>query len=181
MLITLPTISSSSAATTHSILLSFIQALGFGVHRPHATLPGPSPSSLGPCTSRRHRRFLQRLYFRVHLAAHFVWSPSFSVRYLSESYSSFSDFSPHCYAADSASSCAWPYYLSSRFAICTHNNTTSEDRYYVGVPNKDESFETEVMLIAPPLNTYPLEKSEAAAVAVVMERNSDENDGNTDM
>ncbi|KAJ7238024.1 hypothetical protein C8J57DRAFT_1727774, partial [Mycena rebaudengoi] len=87
---------------THSISLSFIQALGFGVHRPHATLPGPSvraptlspcrfrlphtfmrtlrlwPSSLGPCTSRRHRRFLQRLYFHVHLAAHFAWSPSFS-------------------------------------------------------------------------------------------------------
>ncbi|KAJ7247837.1 hypothetical protein C8J57DRAFT_1475725 [Mycena rebaudengoi] len=72
-------------------------------------------------------------------------------------------------------------YLSSRRAICTRNNTASEDRYYVGVPNKDESFETEVMLIAPSLDTYPLEKSEAAAVAVVMERNSDENDGNTDM
>ncbi|KAJ7241550.1 hypothetical protein C8J57DRAFT_1477689 [Mycena rebaudengoi] len=186
------TISSSSAATTHSI------SLGFGVHRPHATLPGPSvhaptlspcrfrpphtfmrtlrlwPSSPGPCTSRRERGEPAQVFPP---AALLLRAPCYSLHVVAFILALFMIVHHTVMLRTLHPPAHGLYYLSSRRAICTRNNTTSEDRYYVGVLNKDESFETEVMLVAPPLDTYPLEKSEA----VVVEPNSDENDGNTDM
>ncbi|KAJ7207725.1 hypothetical protein C8J57DRAFT_1484554 [Mycena rebaudengoi] len=195
-------LTSPTSSTAAAPPLSFIQALGFGVHRPHATLPGPSvraptlspcrfrpphtfmrtlrlwPSSPGPRTSRRERGEPAQAF---HPAALLPRAPCCSLRVVAFILALFLIVHHTVMLRTLHPPVHGLYYLSSRRAICTRNNTTSEDRYYVGVPNKDESFETEVMLIAPPLDTYPLEKNEAAAVAVAVERNSDENDGNTDM
>ncbi|KAJ7234155.1 hypothetical protein C8J57DRAFT_1531923 [Mycena rebaudengoi] len=134
-------ISSSSAAAAHSILLPFIQALGFGATPTkltatpsacHAAAPiRTCPTVSLPPASHVHAYLALRLYFRVHLVALCARSPSFP-------------------AADSASSCASPLLLLRR---------------------KHDPIDAEVMFVAHRLYTYPLEKSEVSDAAIVVERN----------
>ncbi|KAJ7249713.1 hypothetical protein C8J57DRAFT_1356447 [Mycena rebaudengoi] len=45
----------------------------------------------------------------------------------------------------------------------------AEDHYYAGVSNEDEFLDAEEIFVAPPLYTFPIEKSEVADAAVVIE------------